>query len=288
MPASNIHGCAAHCRIASSGTRPNPYYTGFYCPPTHRQPELDMPATESSGTAACLAGRIRYIPHSYDGASSEASALQLVTALRPEWKEAGSNVQFVRFTDGITNTLLKAVNLREGLSKEQVDNEAILLRAYGNGTDVLIDRQRETQNHELLMQHGLAPELLARFENGMMYRYLRGKVTKPEQLREPAIYRAVARRLAQWHATVPCLHSPESMTNGAPTEAVNGHRKAGTDTVAPNKPPPNVWTVMQKWLCALPHGTDAERTRQRDLQSEFTWLVQELSQRPGLGKNGVS
>lgn len=247
-----------------------------------------MPAIATNGTAACLTGRIPYIPHSYDGASSEASALQLVTALRPDWKDAGSNVQFIRFTDGITNTLLKAVNLREGLSKEQIDHEAILLRAYGNGTDVLIDRQRETQNHELLMQHGLAPELLARFANGMMYRYLPGKVTKPEELREPAIYRAVARRLAQWHATVPCLHNPDPATNGAPAEAANGHRKTDIDAVAPNKPRPNIWTVMQKWLLALPHGTDAERTRQRDLQNEFTWLVQELSQRPGLGKNGVS
>jgi hypothetical protein len=37
--------------------------------------------------------------------------------------------------------LLKAVNKQPGLSKADVDEDAILLRAYGKGTDVLIDRE---------------------------------------------------------------------------------------------------------------------------------------------------
>lgn len=39
--------------------------------------------------------------------------------------------------------LLKAVNKLPGLSKTEVDEDAILLRAYGKGTDVLIDRESE-------------------------------------------------------------------------------------------------------------------------------------------------
>jgi len=34
------------------------------------------------------------------------------------------------------------VKRRPGYSEEQIDNEAILLRAYGKGTEVLIDRER--------------------------------------------------------------------------------------------------------------------------------------------------
>jgi hypothetical protein len=37
--------------------------------------------------------------------------------------------------------LMKAVNNLPGLSKLEVDEDAILLRAYGKGTDVLIDRE---------------------------------------------------------------------------------------------------------------------------------------------------
>ena len=237
---------------------------------------------------------IQYIPLSYAGGDdSTASAMRLVTAVRPDWSDEGSKVEFVRFTDGITNTLLKAVNKREGLSKEEVDKEAILLRAYGNGTDVIIDRHRETQNHELLMKNGLAPELLARFENGMMYRFIRGSVSQPEDLRKPTIYRAVARRLAEWHAVVPCIPGPtghsrkNSRSDGVAPVGELAFQRA-LDSVAPGKPPPNVWTVMQKWIFALPDATPEQRERQEQLQRELERLVDELSQRPGLGRNGVS
>src|SRR5690606_182818 len=132
---------------------------------------------------------------------------RLIHAVRPEWDSPASNVKFVRFTDGITNTLLKAVNDVNGATPEDIDREAILLRAYGNGTHVIIDRQREAENHELLMAHGLAPELLARFENGMLYKFIRGSVTSTDDLRDPVIYTAVAKRLAEWHARIPCLPS---------------------------------------------------------------------------------
>ncbi|EAA35875.1 hypothetical protein GE21DRAFT_923 [Neurospora crassa] len=239
---------------------------------------------------------IRYIPFAYSSEDSEATARRLVLAIRPAWESADSKVEFVRFTDGITNTLLKAVNKKAGLSKDEVDKEAILLRAYGNGTDLIIDRHRETQNHELLMRYGLAPELLARFENGMMYRFVQGSMTHPEDLRKPVIYKAVAKRLAQWHAVVPCItartgHSRRNSKNTdfiVPSEALgDAEFQQIIDSVAPGKPPPNVWTVMQKWIFALPTDTEAQRERQAQLQKELTRTVAELSQRPGLGTNGL-
>lgn len=37
--------------------------------------------------------------------------------------------------------LLKAVKKRPGCSQAQIDRESVLLRAYGKGTDVIIDRE---------------------------------------------------------------------------------------------------------------------------------------------------
>lgn len=246
-----------------------------------------MPGITLNGLSNGVLGHVRFIPLSYDPHTADDSARNLVLELRPEWAHPDSKLEFVRFTDGITNTLLKAVNRAPGLSKDDIDNEAVLLRAYGNGTDVLIDRQRETQNHELLMQYGLAPELLARFNNGMMYRFIRGRVTSPADLRVPSIYRAVARRLAQWHAVVPCIQETCAEKSGV-DGPFNGSYEAAVDHVAPGKPSPNVWTVMQKWILALPTETESQRVRQATLQKELARLVAELSQRPGLGKNGVS
>lgn len=237
--------------------------------------------------------QVPFISLSYEG--SEASAHKLVTTLRPEWNGTGNQIEFIRFTDGITNTLLKAVNRREGLSKEEIDNNAVLLRAYGHGTDILIDRHRETQNHELLMKYGLAPELLARFKNGMMYRFIRGTVTHPNDLRRPAVSKAVALRLAEWHARVPCIPdsslitTANSIKNGEFNESNDNqdHKKFSIHRIAPGKPIPNVWTVMQKWILALPTETDEQAHRQEKLQKELERLVSDLSQRPGPGQDGL-
>ncbi|KAH8663030.1 kinase-like domain-containing protein [Tricladium varicosporioides] len=242
---------------------------------------------------------VRFIPLTYNQAESQTSALRLILTLRPQWEHTEGKIEFIRFTDGITNTLLKIVNKIPGRSTEEIDNEAVLLRAYGKGTDLIIDRERETQNHELLMQHNLAPQLLARFHNGMLYRFIRGSVTSPADLRREDIWRAVARRLAEWHATVPCLPvSRESLSTeidgseqyGIPAPTLSRKDPAlqsAIDNVAPGKPAPNVWTVMQKWIYALPTASEAQKTRQAQLQKELTRLVSEFSNRPGLGKNSL-
>ncbi|KAH8808295.1 kinase-like domain-containing protein [Xylogone sp. PMI_703] len=238
---------------------------------------------------------VRFIPLTYNQSESQTSAIRLILALKPEWGNAESKIEITRFTDGITNTLLKLTNRRPGLSEEEIDSEAVLLRAYGRGTDVIIDRERETQNHELLMQYHLAPALLARFHNGMLYRFIRGVVTSPADLRKQSIWRGVARRLAEWHAIVPCLSTPRrdqitTIHSDVPHSTRDKHDtdlQDAIDNAAPGKPAPNVWSVMQKWIYALPTGTDAQKARQAELQKELTRLIEELSNRPGLGKNSL-
>lgn len=246
-------------------------------------------------TPSCELGHVRFIPLTYDSQSDNgeehASARKLILTLVPEWAETdGSKLKFVRFTDGITNTLLKVVNQKPGLSNADLDRDAILLRAYGKGTAILIDREREAANHELLMKYDLAPALLSRFENGMLYRYISGTPATHADLRETSTLLAVARRLAQWHATVPCISDVSLKPNGA----ANGisHTNGNTDkniieNTAPGKPAPNLWTVMHKWILALPQNTQAERERQDLLLREMKYLVEKLSQRPGLGQDGV-
>jgi ethanolamine kinase len=211
--------------------------------------------------------------------------MRLVLTLFPHWANDEAHIDLVRFTDGITNTLLKAVNRRPGLTKAQIDKDAVLLRAYGNGTDVLIDREREAANHELLMRHNLAPQLLARFGNGMLYRFIPGAVAQPKDLSDPPILKAIARRLAQWHATVPCIPD-SSLRRNSESNGVNNSDKLIVNAAA-GKPIPNVWTTMQKWILALPTDTEQRRERKALLQEELEEMIRRLAQRPGLGNNGV-
>lgn len=163
------------------------------------------------------------------------------------------------------------------------------------------ERAGEATSHSLLAQHGLAPPLLARFQNGLLYRFIRGRVCSPEDLRREEVWRGIARRLGEWHARLPVVADNEDITT--PTEELDlgeplslsttmpsfskGAIKA-INAITPGMGTPNVWTVMQKWIFALPITTDAERTRKDVLQKELERTVAELGGTPSLGKDGVS
>lgn len=49
--------------------------------------------------------KVRLIPLPYVTAESQSSALRLILTLCPDWENTQGNVEFVRFTDGITNTV---------------------------------------------------------------------------------------------------------------------------------------------------------------------------------------
>lgn len=226
---------------------------------------------------------LRNIPLHYDHEDSEKSAMRLVLTLFPEWEKTKDTIEFVRFKDGITNTLFKAINKRAGLSKHEIDLEAVLIRAYGSGTQVLIDRDRECASHSLLSSQKLAPQLLARFENGLMYRFIPGAVCSPADLRRKDVWRAVARLLAEWHARLPI--SAVAYEHGLPSDHPSRKNSLAVEQIenlTPGKPSPNIWGVMQKWIIALPTNTEKQVEQKKKLQSELEWLVKELGDRPGV------
>jgi hypothetical protein len=52
---------------------------------------------------------LRHISKYYDNTDSHKSALNLILTLRPEWRDSKDTIEFVRFTDGITNTVRKTM-----------------------------------------------------------------------------------------------------------------------------------------------------------------------------------
>ncbi|KAE8325478.1 kinase-like domain-containing protein [Aspergillus sergii] len=241
----------------------------------------------------CPLMALRYIAQSYNHADSQASALRLVLTLNPHWEGPENNIEFVRFTDGITNTLLKIINRKPGLTEEQIDNEAVLMRAYGNHTEILIDREREMKSHALLASYGLAPSLLARFQNGLLYRFIRGRPATHEDLVTASIWRGVARRLGQWHAVLPIRGAAapaQSEAENVFLNSVDVHpSKHNIDfpLIKPKQSGPSMWTVLQKWILALPSATDEQRKRRLGLQKELEWAISELDDGKGIGEDGL-
>ncbi|KAG0639714.1 kinase-like domain-containing protein [Tuber brumale] len=220
------------------------------------------------------------IPLSYSVANSQTSASQLIYTLFPEWapERGGRGLKFVRFTDGITNTLLKCIHdPPKGIASSEAgrieDSESVLLRAYGRDTGILIDRDRECASHLLLSRFNLAPELLARFTNGLLYRYVPGRVCSVQELAEPAISKAVATRLGEWHGVLPTSTTPP------PSPASSSSASSG-------EPDVTLWTVLQKWISAIPSDTDEEKARKESLQEEYERLLTSIDE-GGYGLKGL-
>lgn len=181
------------------------------------------------------------------------------------------------------------------------------MRAYGNGTDLIIDRDREAASHGLLASRGMAPPLLGRFRNGLLYGFIPGKVCKAEDLAQEPVWRGVAQQLAHWHAKVPIsgISSKTPTQNGSnghangctngfrsspkinsnATNGMNGTRPQYTDLRA-RQPTPNLWSVMQNWINALSTNTEKERARKKMLQQEMERSFQELDRADGIGEHG--
>ena len=227
---------------------------------------------------------VPFLPITFDNSDADNSALKLAYAFNPTWKDSEGEVEIVRFTDGITNTLSKATKKWLGKTESQNDDDSILMRAYGNGTEVLINRDREMKAHSLLASMSLAPPLLARFENGLMYRFVQGDVCTPEDLRKPGVYRQVAKLLGQWHGSLPI-----SAITSTPDLSDDAQRKhCGLKDGKHTRPMPNIWSVMQQWIDALPNNTSEEKERNKILSAELGELSARFGETPGLdGKDYI-
>ena len=53
-------------------------------------------------------GNVQYIDLLYDPAKSDESALRLVCTLFPSWEREEGKIEFIRFKDGITNTVSRS------------------------------------------------------------------------------------------------------------------------------------------------------------------------------------
>jgi ethanolamine kinase len=108
----------------------------------------------------------------------------------------------------------------------------------------------------------------------------------------------VARRLAQWHAVMPVENVenttiPQSPRMSAVDSFPQSRRKMSTSSlnvpnITPGMPSPNVWTVLQKWIIALPYDTKAQLDRRTVLQQQLDLLVEEIGNTGSVGKDGVS
>lgn len=130
----------------------------------------------------------------------------------------------------------------------------------------------EVRTHELLAERGLAAPLLARFENGLLYKFLPGRVCTAHDLVKEPVWRAIAARLGEWHAKLPLsnIDDIESLRRD------RGGKEDSNDCITSHFHSSNIWTVLQQWISALPAKAEKEKDRKATLQKELNRFFGDL------------
>ncbi|KAJ8006721.1 hypothetical protein DPEC_G00110150 [Dallia pectoralis] len=177
-------------------------------------------------------------------------ALKLIKELRPFWKPSEVKIKF--FTDGITNKLL-------GCYVDGVTQDVVLVRIYGNKTELFVDRENEVKSFRVLHAHRCAPRLYCTFNNGLCYEFLQGQALEPEHIRSLPMYRLIARQLAKYHA----IHAHNGWV-----------------------PKSDLWQKMGRYFSLVPKffqdpemnmRLNSEVPGRKHLREEMVWMQQSLS-----------
>ncbi|XP_011787235.1 PREDICTED: ethanolamine kinase 2 [Colobus angolensis palliatus] len=191
------------------------------------------------------AAAVAYFGISVDPDDILPGALSLIQELRPHWKP--EQVRTKRFTDGITNKLV-ACYVEEDMQ------DCVLVRVYGERTELLVDRENEVRNFQLLRAHGCAPRLYCTFQNGLCYEYMQGVALGPEHIREPRLFRLIALEMAKIHT----IHANGSL------------------------PKPTLWHKMHNYFTLVKNeinpSLSADVPKVEVLERELAWLKEHLSQ----------
>lgn len=133
----------------------------------------------------------KYIINLQENMATDFPELRTLLCKIFKWQHP-QKIELNQLTGGITNVLLSI----------KYNNERCLVRIYGHGTNLIIDRHREFISHLILNSLDLAPPVFSRFKNGVIYGYLPGKSLQPHELTNPNLYPLVAQLLGNWHSSI--------------------------------------------------------------------------------------
>jgi thiamine kinase-like enzyme len=115
----------------------------------------------------------------------------LITPLRPNWSPFNTHLQ--QFTGGINNATF-------GLFDDFDPSEALVIKIFGSRTEEFIDRDAELDILCILSKHEFAQSILLQFTNGVIYKFVPGKICTRDDIRDMNIASRIARQIAKFHS----------------------------------------------------------------------------------------
>lgn len=195
---------------------------------------------------------IPFADHTFDQSNSLKSSLALASYLFPNQPLDASDLDVKALAQGTTNGLFKVS--RRAISPAA--ESAVLIKVYGEGTEVTIDRRKELNVHKLLAEKRLSSSPLVRFANGHAYEFIPGIPCSEHDMARESVWRGVARELARWHATLPAIDP--------------GNPQTSFDFE------PSIWSTAKRWLDAIPTRPRRSTANKNELREALGCLSEKL------------
>ncbi|RSL60553.1 hypothetical protein CEP53_005399 [Fusarium sp. AF-6] len=199
--------------------------------------------------------QVLFVNQVFDKDDAKGSSFRLSEFLFPDAAAAAAaeeRLEVKPLTQGTTNGLFKVMYRSVDASAD----DAVLVKVYGDGTDITIDRNKELKVHQLLAENKLSSSPLVRFANGHAYQFIDGRTCSVSDMANPAIHRGVARELARWHATLPIVEPKDQQSSLE-------HQ-------------PSVWATAKKWLDAIPSQPTRSKADKALLREQFHYVADKL------------
>lgn len=101
-----------------------------------------------------------------DPVDLKTSGPRLVCLIKSNW--ITETISFDKLNDGLSNTLL-------AMFPHSEKNQGLIVRIYGDNSDLIIDRKVEIHTMLRLFQYNMANQVLLTFKNGFLYTFVPGE-----------------------------------------------------------------------------------------------------------------
>ncbi|DAZ92517.1 TPA: hypothetical protein N0F65_012747 [Lagenidium giganteum] len=121
------------------------------------------------------------------------SIVSALSQCTPGWSDVKTETVDVRSIGGAMTNLIFTVSKPEG------ENDDVLVRIYGEGTESFFSRSDEIRLFQLLSEKNIGVALLGEFANGRVEKFIDGKTFSSKDMRKPELVTAVAKKMRQFH-----------------------------------------------------------------------------------------
>jgi len=194
---------------------------------------------------------------------------EILKELVEEWKDMkDEDITVKQLTGGVTNTLYRCRCLKCGKEVDSKGNKPakyVLLRVYGQGSELLIDREKELRLLASLYKCGVGPKLYGSFVNGFVYGYFPGRPLSPHDLRSCKLNERIAASLGRWHK----MELKEECQDRKIEESNNTNVSSSSRAT--------IWTTIDDWLSLIPAYYNTDEKNQKFKQMDMDLIRKEAA-----------